>query len=216
MYWIPPFCLFAAIIVDVFHSRSWKVLLSTLLLIIVGYQFAISFQLEPDYAEGYEQAAKYVIEHQKGESVLFSEHVDTGYFIFFTRKHNPHRDVIVLRADKLLVTSFLRCVTEERITSREQIYEILRDFGVSSVVIVDKKFNSPPLEWLREEVKSDRFMLKTRIPIHSNSPRLQDATLDIYEYKDYTPPERGKTLQMNIPLMGDSIEVNFDDLLESP
>ena len=211
--WIPAFCFFAATTVDFFHYRPWKILLSVLLIMIAGYQFVIAFQLEPDYAAGYEQAAKYVVEHQQGKTVLFSANVDSGYFVFFTRKHDPHRDVIVLRADKLLVTSFLWWVTEERITNREQIYEILQDFGTGYVVIEDQKFTSPPLEWLREEVKSDRFILRQRIPIASNSKRLRDVTLDIYEYKAYTPPKRGTMLRMNIPLMGDSIEVNLDDLL---
>ena len=215
IYWVPPFCLFAATTVNFFHQRPWKILLSTLLIGIGGYQFAIAFQSEPRYAEGYEKAARYVLENRKGESVLFSGSVDTGCFIFFVRKHDPHRDLIVLRADKTLVTSKIRRIVEERITNREEIYEMLRDFGVGYVVIEDVKYKSPPLEWLREEVKSERFILRKRIPIRSNIKKLQDVTLAVYEYKEYTPPRRGAVLHMNIPLMGDSIAVPFDDLLHS-
>ena len=215
IYWIPAFCILTATAVDFFHYRRWKVLISTILIVIAGYQFVIAFHSEPTYAEGYEEAARYVVENRKGESVLFSSSADTGYFVFFARKHNPNKDLIVLRADKILVTSRISRIIEERIKNREAIYEILRDFGTCYVVIEDKEFKSPPLEWLREEVKSDRFILRKRIPIHSNSNKLRDVALDIYEYKEYTPPKRGKKLQMNIPLMGDSISVEFDDLLHN-
>jgi hypothetical protein len=183
--------------------------------VIVGYQFAVSFQLELTYANGYEEAARYVVEERKGESVLFSSNVDTGYFIFFVRKHNPSQDLIVLRADKILATSHMRRIVEERISKREEIYEILRDFGICYVVIEDQEFKSRPLEWLREEVKSDKFILRKRILIRSNNHNLRDVVLSIYEYTGYTPPRRGKILHMNIPLIGDSIAVKLDDLLHN-
>ncbi len=173
----------------------------------------VAFQRIPTYADGYEQTAKYVVENRKGACVLFSSKVDTGYFVFFTRKHNPDNDLIVLRADKVLVTNEMSHIVEERITKREEIYEILKDFGIGYVVIEDKEYESPPLEWLREEVKSDKFILRKRTPISSNDYRLKDVALAIYEYKGYTPPKHGKILHMNIPLMGDSITVKFDDLL---
>lgn len=213
IYWIPAFCLFAATAVNFFRNRPWKITLSAMLLIIAGYQFVVAFQREPTYADGYEQAARYVVENRKGESVLFSSTVDTGYFVFFVRKHDPHKNMIVLRADKILVTSEMSHIIEERISKREEIYEILKDYGIGYVVIEDKEYESPPLEWLREEVKSDKFILRKRIPICSTDYRLQNVALTIHEYKGYTPPKRGKILHMNIPLMNDSITVKFDDLL---
>ena len=86
IYWIPAFCLFAALAVNLFRNRPWKVALSAMLLIIAGYQFVAVFQREPTYADGYEQTAKYVVENRKGESVLYSSKVDTGYFVFFYQK----------------------------------------------------------------------------------------------------------------------------------
>jgi hypothetical protein len=205
IYWIPPFCLFACTATNFFDKQFWRVFSSILLLIIAGYQFAIAFQSEPAYADvhGYEKAAKYVVENRKGESVLFSGMVDSGYFVFFVRKHDPNQELIVLRADKLLVTSRLRRIVEQRITSRTQIYDILRD----------KEVGSPPLNWLREELRSERFELRKMIPVGSNNPRLRDLSLAIYEYKGYVGPRGGKILNMSIPLMDDAITVKLDDLL---
>jgi hypothetical protein len=173
----------------------------------------VAYHKEPAFAEGYEQAAKYVVENPKGESVLFMSKVDTGYFVFFVRKHDLHKNMIVLRADKLLVTSSMSYIVEERITTRNEIYEIIEDFGVSYVVIEESEFESLPLKWLKEEVKSQKFILHKRIPIRSTDFRLQDLAVNIYEYKGYTPPKPGKLLYMNIPLMNDSISIEFDDLL---
>ncbi len=184
----------------------------TIILTISGYQFLIAFQGVPTYADGYEHAAKYVVENRKGESVLYSSNVDTGYFVFFTRKHNPDNDLPVLRANKVLVTNKMSHIIEERISKREEIYEILKDYGIGYVVIEDREYTSPPLEWLREEVKSDKFILRKSIPIRSNDYRLNDVALAIYEYKEYTPSRCGEILQLNILLMGDTITVNFDDL----
>ncbi len=213
IYWIPPFCLFAATSKNIFPYRFWKITFSLILMGVIGYQFVTAYYKEPTFADGYEQAAKYVVENPKGESVLFMSKVDTGYFVFFIRKHDPHKNMIVLRADKLLVTSKMLKIVEERITTRDEIYEILEDYGIGYVVIEESEFKPTPLIWLKEEVKSNKFISRKKVPIRSADHRLQDVSLAIYEYKEYTPPKHGKVLHMDIPLMNDSIKVKFDDLL---
>jgi hypothetical protein len=197
-----------------FKYRSWKVLVSTMTLVIAGHQFVYAFQTEPEYAYGYEQAAKYVLENRKGESVLYSGVNDTGYFIFFVRKHNPDRDLIVLRANKILATSKMMRIISDRITSREEIYEALKNYGVQFVVIEDIEYDSRALEWLREEVKSDKFILRKRISLKSNRSYIDKVPLYIYEYKEYMYPKDDVILHINIPLMGDSIKIPFKDLIK--
>ena len=193
IYWIPAFSLFAATSVNFFQYRSWKILASTILIIVAGYQFAIAYKMEPGYVDGYEEAAKYVVEHRKGESVLYQEIEDTGYFIFFVRKHDPGQDLIVLRTDKILATSKMYSVVKERINSREQIYEILQKYGVGYVVLEDKKSESQALEWLREEVKTDNFILRKKVILRSSYQEVNNVPLAIYEYKDYTPQKKGSS-----------------------
>ena len=215
LYWIPVFCFFSANTINYPRNAFLKKILSILLLSLVCFQFIKSFRLTNEYADGYEDAAKYITENRKGRSLLYSADVDTGYFTFFVRKHDHNRNTIILLADKMLVTSKLGWIVEERINSREEIYDILKDFGIGYVVMEDKEFKSPPLEWLRQEVNSDKFVLHRRIPIRSNDHRLKGVSLAIYEYKEYTPPKPGKILHINVPLMGDSIRIKFDDLLDN-
>ncbi len=105
-------------------------------------------------------------------------------------------------------------VAQERITEREEIYEILNDYGVGYVVIEDTETGSRSLEWLREEVQSKKFVLCKKVTLHSSSRNLNKIPLAIYKYKDYKPPKEGAILHMNIPLIGNSVEISFKDLLQ--
>jgi hypothetical protein len=213
MYWIPAYCLFAATIIKLFQYRAWKILVSSMILLIAAYQFVRAYNTQPEYATGYEQAARYVLDNRKGESILYSGVNDTGYLIFFVRKHDPDRDLIVFRANKILATSRMNRIVEDRITERERIYETLNNLGVGYVVIEDTKTGSRALELLREEVKSEKFILRKKILLKSNRSYANNVPLYIYEYKEYMPPKEQMTIHMNIPLMGDSIEVLLKDLL---
>ncbi len=97
IYWIPTFSLLATASINFFQYRFWKILTSIVLITIAGYQFVVAYSIEPEYVDGYEEAAKYVVENRKGESVLYQEIKDTGYFIFFVQKHDPKQDLIVLQ-----------------------------------------------------------------------------------------------------------------------
>jgi hypothetical protein len=215
IFWIPPYCLFAAITVNFFRYRFWKVLTSAILVVIAGYQFSLAFQTGLEYVRGYEEAAQYIVAHRKGASVLYSNISvqDPGFFVFFVRKHDPDRELIVLRANKILATSEMSRIVEERIRQPEDIYEILQNYGVGYIVMGDRRTQSRSIEWLREEVQSEKFILRQKITLRSNKPDVNNLLLSIYEYKDYTPPKKETILDMNIPLMGDSIKIRFGDLL---
>lgn len=213
IYWIPAFCLLAAATYSAVPLRSAKAVAAAVLTLTVVYQFIAAWQLELVVADGYEEAAEYVVQHSKGDTVLFGGNVDSGYFVFFVRKHDVNRGIIVLRADKTLVTSSLSRIIATQLTSREQIYEMLRNFGTAYVVLEDAPFSSPPLELLRQEVRTDHFALRKRIPFRSNSDKLQGVDLVVYEYLEHTPAKRDQPLQMRIPLMGGDVAVRFGDLL---
>jgi len=212
-YWIPAFCLFAALPLTV-PSRRWRVVAGTVVVCVAAYQLVLCRELRTEYADGYEQAATYVVQHRKGESVLFAANVDTGYFTFHVRKHDPDRSLIVLLADKQLATSKLHMIVTDRIKAPEEIYNILQEYGVGYVVLEDVNFEDPALRWLREAVQSDTFVLRERIPIRSSRVGFDHSALLIYEYTGYTPPKPGAVLRIDVPLMAGSISVPFDDLLD--
>lgn len=212
IYWIPAFCLFAALTFNYFQARSWRASVSILLIVITAYQFVVSFKTKPDFTDGYEEAAKYIVENKEGASILYSGIIDTGYFIFFVRKHRSDRDIIILRADKVLATSKMNWIIDNKIKKRDEIYDILKNYGVRYVVIEDIESPSRSLEWLRQEVKSDKFILCKVIILKSSYHKTDNVPLSIYEFKEYASPKAGQRLQMDIPLMGGSIDIPFDGL----
>jgi hypothetical protein len=216
IYWIPPFCLLAASLFSSFSNRYSRAIVALILSVLILYQFLSSLKSEPEYVKGYEEAAKYVVENASGHSVLYSNYKDTGYFTYFVRKHDTQRKMIVLRADKILATSFVRQIIEERISTASELYDHMENFGIRYIVINDFKTQSRSLELLRQEVQRDRFRLHKTVTVESNTSSVNNDVLQIYEYKDYSPPKPGVVLDMNIPLMNNRIQVPLENLLQKP
>ncbi len=214
IYWIPPVCLFAALSLEAVNSPVWRVVVALLLIGSVGYQFGVGYASEPEYAKGYEEAASYVVNHSKGASVLYSAKVDTGYFIFFVRKFDPEGRLVVLRADKVLSTSRLDRIVEEKISTPGELYDVLRDFGTCYVVLEEGHYTSPALNLLAEEVQSEQFIRKHTISIDSNNRRLQGVNLGIFEYRGCGPPNKNALVNFNIPLANLSIRLKFSDVID--
>jgi hypothetical protein len=214
IYWIPPVCLFAALSLEAVNSRVWRMVVALLLIGSVGYQFGVGYASEPEYAKGYEEAASYVVNHPKGTSVLYSANVDTGYFIFFVRKFDPEGRLVVLRADKVLSTSRLDRIVEEKISTPGELYEVLQDFGTCYVVLEEGHYTSPALNLLAEEVQSEQFIRRHTIPMDSNNRRLQGVNLGIFEYRGCGAPNKNALVNFNIPLANQSIRMKFSDVID--
>ncbi len=223
VYWLPPFALFAALSPRLVASTDLNLrfiapkqagrILSALLIVSVGYQIAAAYTAKTHYTAGYEEAAKYVADDPKGATILFSSWVDTGYFVFFVRKHDPERQLIVLRANKILSTSFYAETVEERVSDVDEIYRLLDDYGTCYIVIEDIETDSQAQNWLRQELKTDRFILRKQIPLETGESRLEGVSLLIHEYTECGPPRLDAMLDMDLPMGGFSIGVRLGDVL---
>jgi hypothetical protein len=161
----------------------------------------------------YEDAARYVVEHATGPTVLYSASVDTGYFVFFVRKHDPAQRLAVLRSDKLLTTSLMNSVSiEDRVGTPDEIHAVLQRFGVRLVVIEDRPSDSRVLEWLRHLVRTNQFAERARFPLAVGDHELAGVSLVVYEYLAATPPAPDAELDLNIPLVGRRVRVPLSDL----
>jgi hypothetical protein len=175
-------------------------------------------QVQLDGAGGYEEAARYVVRETPGSaSVLFSGDVDTGYFVFFVRKHDPDRRLVVLRSNKILTTSYLSNVaSKEQIHEPEQIDGILNTFGTRFVVIEDQPSKSHVLEWLRIRLRRAPYIERLRIPLRSSSQRLKNVDLVVFENVGVAPPNPDARMRLDLPLGGLVIDLRMDDVLGGP
>jgi hypothetical protein len=215
VYMMPALCMLAGYVATGWTRTPMAVAGVAVVGSALAWQVATAKTHPLPSAVGYEEAAEFVVNSDPGPSVLFSGDVDSGYFTFFVRKHDPARRLVVLRADKLLTTSFMTHTSvAERIKSPSEIYDILRSFGTKYVVIEDRPSEARVLDWLREEVRSPRFIERTRIPFGTSDRRLRGTSLAVYEYLECTPPDRNATFTVHIPLIGRSVSVPFRDLLD--
>src|SRR5581483_1064884 len=153
--------------------------------------------------------------HDPGPTVLFSGTVDTGFFTFFVRKHDPARRLVVLRSDKIFTTAYLAQESvEERIERPEQIDALLHAFGVKFVVLEDRPFASRALEWLRAKLHSPQFIERVRIPIGTSDRRLKDVSLAVYEFTEATPPAVDAVLSIHLPLAQRNVDARLQDLID--
>jgi|CXWL01.1.fsa_nt_gi 4-amino-4-deoxy-L-arabinose transferase-like glycosyltransferase len=210
---LPAYCLCAATLG--WTQSGVKRQVSTLaLIVVVAWQGWSVRAASPVGAEGYEAAAQYVLAGQPPATVLFSGSIDTGYFVFFMRKHDAARHTVVMRADKLLTTSLMGSVSvRDRIQSPREIYPLLQTFGIKFIVIEDRPSGSIVLDWLRSELQTERFLERLRIPIGTADRRLRGVPLIVYEYRDATPADPKAAIDIDIPVVGRHVNVPLADLL---
>jgi Dolichyl-phosphate-mannose-protein mannosyltransferase len=213
LYWVPAW----ALCVGALCSRrvgSQSVVVGALVIAAIALQVSLSARIRLPAADGYEQAAIFVVEHPVASTVMFAGDVDTGYFTFFVRKHDPARRAIVLRADKLLTTSMMGSVAaEDRISNPEQIHDIVRRYGVGYVVIEDRPSASNVQNWLVDVVKTARYVERLRLPTHSTDVRLRGTDLVVYEVVGATAAAPDARLDIRLPLVSQEIDVALSDLL---
>lgn len=213
LYWVPALCGLAGSLLADWRNRVVPLMIAAMMTVGVLMQ-ASDIGRYSTHAGGYEEAAQFVLAATPAATVLFSGDMDTGYFAFFVRKHDPARRLIVLRSDKVYTTSNMRAPSvEDRIQEPAQIYDALHQFGTRYVVIEDRASESRVLEWLRQELKTPRFAERRRIPIRTTDPRLRGTSLAIYELRDATPPDPDAVLSLRMPIVGQSLTVNLGDLI---
>ena len=97
---VPAYCVCAASLVRGARSLGLRRVLTVVLSLAVVWQLWWGRGARPAIEDGYEEAARFVLAAANGRSaptVLYSASIDTGAFVFFVRKHDPARRLVVLR-----------------------------------------------------------------------------------------------------------------------
>ncbi len=207
---VPALCLIGASVVAAMRTSAHHALAVSWLVGVVALQVYDVARRPPRDLPGYEEAARYVVGIATEPTILYSASADTGYFVCFVRKHDQTRRLAVLRSDKVLTTSRMaRLNVESRIARPDEIPGVLHRYGTRFVVIEDRPSGDQTLEWLRDLVRTDRFVQRRRIPI---GPGVEGVDLVVYEYLDARPAARDAELDLNIPLVGRRISVRLADI----
>jgi hypothetical protein len=219
IYWIPAFCVLAASVIENLPFKKTKrinAFFSVIFIGVVFFQVIVINNREGAFkASGYREAARYVTENPKGHTIFFEGYAN-GSFIFWVRKFDDERNFIVLRGDKLLMSSVISYTNKLNIyvDSAEGMMDIFRKYGTTYVVVEEKNVSGLEiLDTLRSLLKTDKFKLVKRIPAHSSGLiSLKDnRAILIYErLEDASLPE-GR-LVLPVPTVGTTIEIDIEDL----
>jgi len=217
IYVVPPFCLFIVLTLNKLRDKL-KFLPTLILIIITIYQIILSFNIKTPYIPNiYEEAAKFVAQNPKGTTTLVSAYYD-GNFIFHVRRHDPKRRMIILRADKTLVSLavFKRFGVYSHVHNENDIYNMLQDYGTGYIVVEDKDLiGIEAFKMLRKILNSKNFTLIRHIKLKDTKKysfipsRIRGLSLLIYRYNNITPP-RVNNLVIKFPHMRKEIRVPFE------
>lgn len=214
IYWIPAIGLAVGAFASPLAGRARPVTLAAVVVALLTQIVAAAHVRLPG-AAGYEEAAAFVAANPRGATVMFAGDIDTGFFTFFTRKHDPARRAIVLRADKTLTTSFMGAVAaEDRVSTREEVRETLQRYGVGYVVVEDRPSESEVQNWLLEEVRTARYAERLRVPTQSTDVRLRaGTTIAVYEVLGAGAGAPDARLDIRLPLVSQQIDIPLSELV---
>jgi len=218
IYWIPAFTFFAVVpfhyLRPLLGTSAHRWLSLTVLLGISIYQITLVYSMPQNYATGFQQAAKYVLQNTQSQTVFYDGY-NNGYFTYFMRINDPDRSMYVLRGDKLLSSSGMyagkgrQIDLKIRVQKKQEIRELFQRYGVQYVVVESKNYIGLEIhEVLRNYLRGDEFRLATAIPIRTNRSGLKSREILVYEFLRPKEPESG-VLEIDVPIVGKTIRVPF-------
>ncbi|MDM8556963.1 glycosyltransferase family 39 protein [Desulfococcaceae bacterium HSG7] len=224
MYWIPCFGIFACIGLEKMAcglEKFFKIRGRYIKFLIYGLPILIQISFFPNVfvgsAQGYEEAAEYVLEHTKSPVIFFHGYAN-GQFIFFVRQNDTGRKHIVLRGSKIITSSSVtyRNKLQIHLLNTEEIYKSISDYSVHFVVVESGNATGLKIyDELRKLLRdTTKFKLRRTIPINSNIKLLKGQNLLIYENQGYKNRIKDRILRLPLPIVGKTIDTNLMKLLQ--
>jgi hypothetical protein len=219
VFWIPPIALFAA--VPMFYLRSHKWVQMGFAVIVAGMallQVSVVTGREPNYAAGYDKAARFVLDHSESPTVFFDGY-NNGYFTYFMRAGDPDKSMFVLRGDKLLSSSSIgpKRWLEVNVHSSEEMEEMLQQYGVQFIVVEKYDYSGGVKvhQDFRDFLQSDDFRLLKEFVIDTNRTPLLGQHLQIFEYLKRRPVT-ADYIELKLPVVGQTIRASLRGAKSSP
>ncbi len=200
---LPPLLIAAGLTLEQL-SKRWAAALAVILVTATAFE---TWRTEPvPMVSGYREAAE-LVQHQAPPNsiILFSGKRD-GSFVFNLRTLDPQRRLFTIRSDKLLLNVAVRreLGVNEKPFTEEEISQMLDNYGISYVVAQSDFWTDlPVMSRLQTVLRSDQFAELARIPVVSNVPT-EDKEVRIY--RNLHPIRAGRTLRLDLPMIGTSVE----------
>lgn len=191
IYWVPALAVFAAdgvLLVGRGGMRFFRTPYSVALpavLVIAGTAWLACREPAP-YVRGYEEAARYVVEHTDDSPTCMFDSFLNGDFIYQVRRLDPDRRLWVLRGDKIFygVLSDPHAAYREWAHGEDDVLALIYRYDPEFIVIEDPQvyFHMPMPEVVRAALHGhpERFRLEATVPVRSNSLGPRPIALEIF------------------------------------
>ncbi|MDD2658638.1 MAG: GtrA family protein [Methylococcales bacterium] len=215
IFWIPPFCLFAALPLSYIQKSSNIVkrnIIGLFIICSILYGAIANFQKKPQYITAFKEAAAYVLKNAE-RPVVFVDAYNNGYFTFFIRQFDQKKRFFVFRGDKLFSSSAIETTTWLKIhaQSRQDLKDILDTHGIDLIVAESSDYTGLSIhKEFRDYLQTDDFKKETSFPIESSLPRYRNQSLDIYRYRKNNL-KKSEDWIIRLPTIGKIIRIRASD-----
>jgi putative flippase GtrA len=211
IFWIPPFCLFAALPLTYIQQNSSLVkqrMISLFIMCSILYGTIATFQKTPQYITAFKEAAAYVLKNAEHPIVFVDAH-NNGYFTFFIRQFDQQKRFFVFRGDKLFSSSAIESDTWLKVHahSRQDLKDILDEYNIDLIVVESADYTGLSIhKEFRDYLQTADFIKETSFPIESSLPRYLNQSLDVYRYRNNNLKTL-KDLVIRLPIIGKIIRI---------
>jgi hypothetical protein len=216
VYWLPAVAVCAVRPVAwLWGRRRWATVIASAV-VTLATAVEVPQRVAFRYVFGYEDAARWVVEHHTTDRPVLMDGELVGSFVFHARKHDPERRVWVMRGDKTVYNHFSDPATGYRqyVTTEAELLAQLEHWDPEFVVVED-----PPPTFHR--VDGSELLLKTlransgegkpfevvhTIPIRSNYDRFTGpgAALVVHR-KTHRNPNATNDVRMELIGLGRTV-----------
>jgi len=225
IYWIPPFCFFAAFaVVTVADNlagriRRRKSLITSIFMAVpLIFQIWSSFPIHIYHVSGFESAARYVLKQSRSPVIFFSG-MGNGQFSFFVRKFDPEKGFMILRGQKTIADSLIHHDHHLHVYlhNQKEIYDFLQKMGVQYAV-VELPLDAPPVPAYAEMMKlfrnPEKFTLEKTFPVKISPPSsTKDHKLLVYRNRNPKPIVRNQELTLQVPATGKTLRLTLGQMV---
>lgn len=215
IYWIPAFCLFAAMPFEYLRERArgWRLAaLGVGATVVVASNLAAALSLPQRRFQGIEAAAQAAVAQARSPIILVDAYYN-GFFTYFVRANDPDRRFWVMRGDKLFSSSAINPGTWQQVHahSRDDLRRILDEYGVDVVVVETRELTGVPIhQEFRDWLRTPDFELLREIRTDGNGPEYRDdQSLAVYRYRNRKPPTASH-LELRLPVVGKTLKVPLE------
>jgi len=178
---------------------------AALILGSVVFLHSLIFGVPPEI-RGYGKVVNYVVAHAPPHAIILFSGYRDGNFVFDMRTHEERRDIITLRADKLLLKVAVERLRGVQQTNYDQheIAKMLRELGVDMVVYQPGFWEDlRQMARLAEVLHTNDFEKIAMFPI-SGTVNHTDQELEIFR-PTYPVDRTRRDLQLDLPIIGRQI-----------